>query len=363
MTRPGGPAARLRIGLTYDLAKEQELTGAMPEDFWAELDDESTVRGLAHALGSLGHQVVHIGGLPGLVATLQRGRLDVDLVFNVAEGTRGRAREAQVPALLEAYGVAYTGADPVTMALTLDKALTKLVWRGAGLPTAAFSVMASPSDLQRLPAPFPLFVKPVREGSSMGVDGGSVVNDAAALEARVERVWAGYRQPALVEAYLPGREFTVGIVGAGESAWVLGVVETFARGHVSGYAEKRGTGIASEVREFRPLDAAQDGLDDGLEEELGDLALRAYHAVGCRDVGRVDLRCDPEGRPNLVEINALPGLVEGRSALPILAYHAGHSYQELVALILERAVERLGNERAPGEAGRPDDRPTRRSTP
>ncbi|CAN5731097.1 D-alanine--D-alanine ligase [soil metagenome] len=335
MTAHDTSALALRIGVTYDLADEHALASGMPEDASAELDDEVTVRGLALALASLGHEVDRIGGFGALLERLQRGSLDVDLVFNVAEGVRGRSREAQVPVLLEAFGVPFTGSDAVTMAITLDKAVAKRVWLGEGLPTPAFAVMASADDLDRAPATFPLFVKPVGEGSSMGIDAGAVVRDRAALARRVRGVWSAYRQPALVEAYLPGREFTVGLVGEGSGCSVVGVVETFAFGHVSGYAQKRRTAMGSAVREFRPL------TDGALEQELAHLASRAYRAVGCRDLGRVDLRCDEAGMPNLIEINPLPGLAEGRSALPILAHHAGMTFRELIGLVLARAMERL----------------------
>jgi D-alanine-D-alanine ligase len=324
-----------RIGLTFDLAPAEPLTADGPDDAFAELDSEETIDDIAAALVAHGHEVVRIGGARALMAALCTRSLHVDLVFNVAEGVQGRAREAQVPALLEAVGVPYTGSDPVTMALTLDKSVAKRLWLSAGLPTPPFTVVARAQDLDDLAAPFPLFVKPVAEGSSMGIDAGALVHDRDALAKRVERVWRDYRQPALIEGFLPGREFTVGILGEGDGSRVLGVVETFSRGHLSGYAEKLATGLASSVREFRPLD------ERALERELADLALRAYRLVGCRDVGRVDLRCDGDGRPSLLELNPLPGLARGRSALPILARYAGSTYDALIGSILEAALARI----------------------
>lgn len=323
----------LRVGLTFDLREAHPLAPGMPPDRFAELDDERTIAGIEAALTDLGHRVVRIGGLRELVARIGVG-LGVDVVFNVAEGTVGRGREAQVPALLEAYGVPYTGSDPVALAITLDKAVTKRMWLAAGLPTPAFHVVATSGDLDGVPDAYPRFVKPVAEGSSIGIDAGSLVHDAASLRARVTHVWTAYGQPALVEPFLPGREFTVGIVDrAGEPA-VLGVAETAPAGRLRGYAEKRATAAGGHDVPFRAV------TDPRLEDVLGGLALSAYRAVGCRDLARLDLRCDAEGRPHLLEINALPGLAPTRSAMAYLADHAGGGHTDLIATVLSGALRR-----------------------
>lgn len=328
----------LRVGLTFDLRGAYRLAPGMPPDRFAELDDERTIAGIEAALAGLGHRVVRIGGLRDLVARLRDG-LGVDVVFNLAEGTIGRGREAHVPALLEAYGVPYTGSDPATLGVTLDKALTKRVWLGAGLPTPEFHVVATPADVGAVPDAYPRFVKPVAEGSSMGIDAGSLVHDAAGLRARAAHVWMAYGQPALVEPFLPGREFTVGVVDRAGVPAVLGVAETSPAGYVRGYVEKRLTAAAGGAAPFRAV------TDPNLVAELGELALRAFRAVGCRDLARVDLRLDGDGRPQLLEINALPGLAPARSAMAFLADRAGGGYPDLIATVLSGALRRRSSAR------------------
>lgn len=322
----------LRVALTYDLREAHPLAPGMPADRFAELDEAPTIAAIESARRGLGHRVVRIGGLRALAACLTKG-LGADVVFNVAEGTAGRGREAQVPVLLEAHGVAYTGSDPVALAVTLDKAITKRVWHGAGLPTPAFHVVASASDLDAVPDAYPRFVKPVAEGSSIGVDAGARVHDAASLRARVAHVWGAYGQAALIEAFLPGPEYTVGIVDRDGSPTVLGVLETAPAGGLRDHAAKRAAAAGGAVP-FRWVD------DAPLAGTLGELALRAYRSVGCRDLARVDLRCDADGRPQLLEINALPGLAPTRSAMAVLADHAGGGYADLIATVLSGAVRR-----------------------
>jgi D-alanine-D-alanine ligase len=335
--RGGGRAVGeepLRVGLTFDLRSTQPLAPGMPRDRFAELDDERTVADIEGALETLGHRVERIGGVRELVGRLSHGSMEVDVVFNLAEGIRGRGREAQVPTVLEAFGIAYTGSDPVTLAVTLDKALTKRVWREAGLPTAPFQVVAELADLELVPSEFPRFVKPVAEGSSMGVDGGSVVGDAAELRARVGHVWRTYGEAALVEPFLTGREHTVGVLDRDGVPEVLAVAETAPPGALRGYDEKRTTSAGDATAPFRPL------ADPRLERELGALALAAYRAVGCRDLARVDLRADAEGRPQLLEINALPGLAPDVSAMAFLARLAGRSYRSMIGAVLAGALRR-----------------------
>ena len=327
-------ATGLRVGLAFDLRTAYPLAPGMPRDRYAELDDERTIAGIETALSDLGHTVDRIGGLRDLAARLAGADLGVDVVFNVSEGVRGRGREAQVPALLEACGVPYTGSDPVALAVTLDKALTKRLWRAEGLPTAAFQVVANPADLGLVSASYPSFVKPVAEGSSIGIDLGAVVHDAVALRARVAWLWAAYAQPALVEPFLPGREFTVGVLDVGGVPTVLGVAETAPAGGLRGYDEKRATAAGAGEAPFRPVD------EPALARDLAALALRAYAAVGCRDLGRVDLRCDAAGRPQLLEINALPGLAPDVSAMSFLARRAALGYRDMIATVLDGALRR-----------------------
>ncbi len=333
-------AAGLRVGLTFDLRDSGLRQPDAPADALAELDDVETIDDLAAALAALGHRVVRIGGLAELVALDPGERAALDVVFNLAEGLRGRGREAQVPALLEAWGIAYSGADPVSMALTLDKALTKRVWLGCGLPTAAFCVVEVGAEIGAEgcgpPAAAAWFVKPVAEGSSMGVDEGSLVLDAESLRRRVEHVWRAYRQAALVEAYLPGREFTVGLLRGGE---VLGVIENVSAGVAYSHEAKATLATSDLSQRFRVPPEGE------LVASLARLAQRAFRAVDCRDVARVDLRCDAAGRPHLLEINALPALAPRASSLRWMAEQAQWSYPALIGTILEGALARRSRHR------------------
>src|SRR5262245_32159001 len=213
----------MRIGLTYDLRQEY-LAAGFSEDETAEFDRADTIEHLETALRQEGQETVRIGHAQQLVSRLAAGD-DWDLVFNIAEGLSGIAREAQVPAVLDAYGIAYTFSDPLVMALTLHKGLTKTVVATAGIPTPAFAVIHAIAEIKNINLPFPLFAKPVAEGTGKGITSASKIGDPAALDTICKQLLERYQQPALVETYLPGREFTVGITGTGDKAAVLGVLE------------------------------------------------------------------------------------------------------------------------------------------
>jgi D-alanine-D-alanine ligase len=326
----------MRIGLTYDLRQEYFAAG-FTDDETAEFDRLGTVERLEAALRELGHLPDRIGHVQKLVARLAAGD-DWDLVLNIAEGLWGAAREAQVPAILDAYGIAYTFSDPLVMALTLDKALTKTIVRAAGVPTPEFAVVRNAADIERVALAFPLFAKPVAEGTGKGIGPASKVSDRAALDRVCLELLAAYRQPVLVEAFLPGREFTIGILGEGASAAVLGTLEILllaaAEAEVYSYVNKE---HCEELVEYRLADAAGDASVRAAEA----IALDAWRILGCRDAGRVDVRCDAAGRPSFLEVNPLAGLHPEHSDLPILAAKAGVSYIELVRRIIASAAERI----------------------
>ncbi len=213
----------MRLGFTYDLRDDYLREGYSAEEA-AEFDELETIEAIDAALASLGHIVDRIGGVKKLSARLAAGDR-WDLVFNYAEGMFGFAREAQVPALLDAFQIPYTFSDGLVFALTLHKAMTKHIVRSLGIPTPDFAVVSNRSDVAGVSVPFPVFVKPVAGGSSVGVSAASHAADAAALESACCRILDTYRQPALVETFLPGREVTVGIVGTGSRARVIGVME------------------------------------------------------------------------------------------------------------------------------------------
>ncbi len=321
----------MKVGLTYNLRSDPAPVGATP-DYYAEFDTAESIGYLESAIASLGHQVCRIGDIFQLVQFLAAGQ-SVDMVFNMAEGHWGRSREAQVPALLEAYRIPYTGSDPLTLALCLDKALVKRVWQQAGVRTPAFFVVTAEADLARR-LDFPLFVKPACEGSSKGIDAGAVVTSAAELATRAAWVLDTYRQPALVEEFLPGREFSVGLLGTGPTARVLGAVEIVedAPYGISGFAEKQKSPVPPGT--YRPV------APGPLRDELGALALRAYRAVDCRDLGRVDLRLDRDGQPQVLELNPIVGLHPTECLMPCIAYQAGLTFESLIGAILEHARAR-----------------------
>ena len=321
----------MRIGFTYDLRDDYLREGYTAEET-AEFDAIETIEALETALVSLGHTVDRIGGVKNLTTRLTAGDR-WDLVFNYAEGMFGFAREAQVPSLLDAFQIPYTLSDGLVLALTLHKGMTKHVDRSLGIRTPDFAVVSSPSDVATVRLPYPLFVKPVAGGSSVGVSAASHVTDAASLAATCRALLDKYRQPALVETFLPGREFTVGIVGTGARARVLGVLEVT----LTGDAEAHGYSYANK----KQVNARYQLVNDGPASEAADIALQAWNGLGCRDLGRVDCRCDGEGRPHFLEVNPLPGLHPVLGDLVILADLAGVSYTELIESVIASAGERM----------------------
>jgi D-alanine-D-alanine ligase len=253
----------------------------------------------------------------------------------MAEGLWGRSREGQVTSLLEAYRIPYTGSDPLAASLTLDKGYAKRLWLQNGVPTAKFAVIemiADCEDALRAIGEFPLFTKPLREGASKGVDSRSVVCSLEQLVEQAQRLLECYRQPILVEEYLPGREFTVGVLGGEKTARAIGAVEVNTA-EVNSFAVKE---------EWEDLNenyyTAVESPD--LADQLGELALRAYRALGCRDIGRVDMRLDKQGQPQVMEINAIPALHPTHSAMSIIGSHFGLPYDALLAEIIDHARQR-----------------------
>jgi D-alanine-D-alanine ligase len=323
----------LSIGLTFDLRVEHLCNGTSVEDV-AEFDSPETIEAIESALRDLGHRPDRIGGVQALVARLARGDR-WDLVFNIAEGMYGIGRESQIPALLDAHRIPYTFSDPLVNALTLHKALAKRVLRDLGLPTAPFALIEQVSDLDGIDLDYPLFAKPVAEGTSKGIDRDALARSPAALRAAVARLLARYHQPVLVEEYLSGREFTVGILGTGPHARSAGALEMkLLDGADPGACTFRNK---EECEKFVQYWIARDALGKQAEE----LALRAWRGLGCRDGGRVDLRADRRGRLQILEINPLAGLHPTHSDLPILWSAAGRPYVDLIAGILQSAVGRL----------------------
>jgi D-alanine-D-alanine ligase len=331
--QPACSARSLRIGLAYDLKADYLAAGFSPEAVM-EFDDEATVGGLAAALAALGHRPERVGRGVELARRLAAGER-WDLVFNLAEGVSGRSREAQVPSLCELFGQPYTFSDPLTAALTLDKPLAKRVVRDLGLPTAPFAVVSRCEEADEIDLPPPLFVKPIAEGSSKGVTQRSKVTCRDELRGRCAELIAAFDQPVLVETYLPGREITVGIVGNGGAARAVGTMEvTFAHGSDREFYTALNKGEFEERVAYNLLNGGP------LAGRARQIALAVYDAFGCRDAGRVDLRCGEDGEPYFLEINPLPGLHPTRSDLPIMCALGGVEYSRLVGDIVAAAAER-----------------------
>ncbi|MBU0509607.1 D-alanine--D-alanine ligase [bacterium] len=326
----------MKVGMTYDL-RAAYLAEGYGEEETAEFDRTETIEALDDALRVLGHDTDRIGHARQLVSRLALGDR-WDLVFNIAEGLRGFGREAQVPGILEAFQIPYTFSDPLTSSITLHKALTKRILRDHKIPTTSFCEVSGPDGPDQVDLPFPLFVKPVAEGTSKGIDSTSRVTSQAELRQACERIWAEFEQPALVEPFLPGGEFTVGITGTGRAASAIGTLGIKLR---KGAEDHSCTYVNKEQCE----DLCQYALAPrSISGDAEAMALAAWRALGCRDGGRVDLRGDEHGNLFILEVNPLPGLHPTHSDLPILCTAAGMTYVELIDRIVTSARQRILNQ-------------------
>jgi D-alanine-D-alanine ligase len=324
------------------------LIAPAPDDEYAEWDAPETIDAVARALARHG-DVIRLEARDDFPARLRAERPDI--VFNIAEGLRGPNREAHVPAICEFYGVPYSGSDPFTLALCLDKARTKEILRANDVPTADWALVRSAADLARVPArawEFPLFAKPVHEGSSKGITERNLATSPQALEAIVTELLERYDQPVLVERFLPGAEFTCGVLGNGARARVLPIVgmnfDSLPAGALPIY------GFEAKWlwdRPENPLEifSCPARVSAALRAEIENVVLRAYGVLGCRDWSRVDVRLDAAGRANVVEVNPLPGILPDpadNSCHPKAARAAGLDYDALIGACLEAAAARQG---------------------
>ena len=323
----------MKVGLTYDLRSDY-LKEGFSEEETAEFDKESTVEAIEGALQRLGYETDRIGHFKALIGRIYNGDR-WDIVFNICEGLHGIGREAQVPALLDAYDIAYTFSDPLVLALTLHKGLTKRVMRDSGVLTPDFAVVETEKDLNEVHLPYPLFVKPNSEGSGKGIGYNSKVNNPLELHQTCMKQWEATPQSLLVETFLPGREFTTGVLGTGEESFSPGSMEVIfnssAKESIYSYDIK--TNYEQYVSYALP------------EKEIADkcieLALKAWKVLGCRDAGRVDIRVDKDGIPNFIEVNPLAGLNDITSDLPILARMNGYDYNFIIKTIMDSACKRI----------------------
>ncbi|TXD31388.1 ATP-grasp domain-containing protein [Lujinxingia vulgaris] len=322
----------LRVAFTYNVKR------GIAGDQEAEFDSPRTISAIVEALQGWGYEVVPIEAGPDLPARLDE--VAPDLVFNIAEGWHGRSRESQVPAMLEYRGIPFVGSDSVSIALTLDKVLAKRLVASAGLDTPAFQVFRAADEPLNPALSFPLIVKPACEGSSKGIGEGAVVHDEEALRARVRHLRERYNQPALVEAYISGREFTVAVIGNGAEPCVLPVLEVAfneAAGEFPVYSYEIKQEIVAGARYLCPAP-----IDRELAERLARRAREVFAALELRDLARVDFRLADDGTIHFLEVNPLPGLTPDYSDVCLIASAAGLTYQTLVGHLMRAALTRMG---------------------
>lgn len=323
----------MTIGLTYDL-RSAYLKEGFSEEETAEFDKESTLEGIETALHKLGYATDRIGHLRQLMVRLQNGDR-WDLVFNICEGMYGIGRESQVPCLLDAYRIPYTFSDPLVLALTLNKAMTKRVMREIGVPTPDFTVITSERDIETVTLPYPLFFKPNEEGSGKGIGYDSLAKSPEDFRKHCSALLKSLKQAILVETFLPGREFTTGVVGTGDDSLVVGTLEIV-------YKPEMETKVYSyEVKSNYEQYVTYRIPEESIVNSCARLALKAWKGLGGRDAGRIDLRMDETGKLNFIEINPLPGLNHITSDLPILCYHNHLTFDFLIEKIINSALLRI----------------------
>lgn len=328
----------MNIGFTYDLKDDYLKQGYSDVDV-AEFDSIETIEGIENALQKQGYTVDRIGTFKSLITRLCRGD-SWDIVFNIAEGIYGIGREAQIPAVLDAYNIPYVFSDPLVFSATLHKGMAKRIVRDGGLRTPDFYIIRSMDDIDRVNLKYPLFVKPLSEGTGKGISSNSVIHSRDELAATSEQLLLRYNQPVMVERFLPGREFTVGVTGTGKDGRVVGVMEICFKPDAS--SEVYGLFNKKNYKKYIEYSVPEKEM----VEKCSEVALQAWQLLECRDGGRIDLRNNEENEPEFIEVNPLAGLHPIESDLPILARLNGISYDELIRQIMESALTRiLGNVR------------------
>lgn len=329
------------------------------DDAFAEWDSPETIEAVERALSGLG-EVIRLEATPDFPQRLRDAR--PDLVFNMAEGLTGQNREAHVPAICEFYGIPYSGSDPFTLSLCLHKARTKQLLQFYGIPTARFALVETLAETKAVRRGnvlrYPIFAKPVQEGSSKGITERNYVRDGDELLAVVAQLLEVYEQPVLLEEFLPGAEFTCGVIGNGPNARVLPLVgmnfDALPEGAlpIYGFEAKWVWDTPDSPLQIFECPAK---VKDSLKESIEQITLRAYRALGCRDWSRIDVRLDAKGLPHIVEVNPLPGILpnpEDNSCLPKAAAAAGISYDELIQSCVVAAAKRCGVRLGRGRRGK-----------
>ncbi|CAG1066342.1 D-alanine-D-alanine ligase [uncultured bacterium] len=336
----------MKVALTYNLKKEIGEAEGLPEDFYAECDDPETVEAVRDALKERHGEVVMIEADEDAFEKFRRERPDI--VFNMAEGVWGDSRESQIPSILEMLRIPYTGSNPLTLAMCLNKARAKEILSYYGIPTARFIVASEPSMEIEKYLSFPMIVKPMLEGSSKGIKNDSIVRDVPALRRKVAAIIEEYSQPALVEEYLEGREFTVALMGNGATLTALPIVEINYSALPAGVNP-----IYSYEAKWildtpeAPLDifACPADLNGRLKSAIEAVSKDAFSALDVRDWCRIDVRLDSGGTPHIIELNPLPGILKDpkcNSCFPKAARAAGMTFGGMVNGVLDAARLRYG---------------------
>lgn len=321
----------MKVGLTFDLRSWYTDRGYSMDET-AEFDKQETIDALEKSLNLMGYETEPVGNTFQLIEALASGKR-WDLIFNIAEGLYGDGRESVVPAILDQYKIPYVFSGPVIMGLSLNKHLAKLVVAASGVPVSPGKLISKIQDLDNCNLNYPLFVKPVSEGTGKGITEKSLVKSGADLRKMVEWILSEFHQPALVEEYLPGREFTVGIVGYGHDAVAIGGMEVICADNLP---------YSVEVKENYQNYCTYKPLGDDIVEECKSVALGAWKALDAVDAGRVDLKADRNGKICFIEANPLAGLNPIHSDLPILSRMSGIEYQTLMEMIMKAAIKRNG---------------------
>jgi D-alanine-D-alanine ligase len=329
----------MRVAITYNL-KRKDIN--KPPDYFSEFDSQDTVNAIASSIRKRGHTVDMVEvGQADLFSHFRKNC--VDIVFNIAEGNISKFRESEIPAILDYLNIPYTGSDTFTLALALNKAITKKILKAENIPTPRFQVFFRGNEELDPELKFPLIVKPNREGSAKGISTSCVVKTKKALFNKIKEILEVYKQEVLVEEFIEGKELTVGILENG-SVTILPILEIdFSDCIKSGdyfYTWRMKEFQGNVDLGFVPTFHCPARLDKDTQERIKEVALKTHRALGCLDISRTDIRLGKDNVAYVLEINPLPGLDPKESNFPLMAYAAGIKYDELIDSILMSALER-----------------------
>jgi D-alanine-D-alanine ligase len=330
----------MKIGLSYDIKERTSKAEGLPEDAFEEYDSPETVEALAVAISSHGHTVLKLGGGSAFLKNVLE--VKPDLVFNIAEGLGNyRSREAQVPSLLEMLDIPYSGSDPLTLSVCLEKPLTKQMVAACGVATPKWCVINDISELESFnwkEFPFPAFAKPAHEGSSKGIRSASRVDNARALKELIKQQMALYAQPMMVEEFIQGEEVTVGLLGNNPTR-IIGIMHVIPRQKSPDfvYSLEVKRDWRNQVEYECPA-----RFDESVLHKIQGSCLKAFKALGIRDLARMDFRISADGTPYFLEVNPLPGLNPQSGDYVIMGEAMGWNYKSLIGAVLNSAIERCG---------------------